>query len=97
MKLIWSPLAIDRIAEIASYIARDNPMAAEKWIYDAFNRVGQLARFPRSGRQVPEASRVDIRELIWKNYRIIYRVNAEEVALLTVRHTKEVLPLEDLT
>ena len=96
MKLIWAPLAIDRIAEIASYISQDNPSAAEKWIDDAFQRVGQLAQFPNSGRHLPETSREDIRELIWKNYRIIYRVKTRELAILTVRHTKEVLPIEDL-
>jgi plasmid stabilization system protein ParE len=34
--------------------------------------------------------------LIWGNYRIIYRVRRDQVAILTVRHTKQVLPLEDL-
>src|SRR5262245_12195519 len=96
MKLVWAPLAIDRIAEVASYIAHDNPLAAEKWIDNAFKRVGQLARFPKSGRHLPETPREDIRELVWKNYRIIYRIKAREVAILTIRHTKEILPLEDL-
>lgn len=96
MKLIWSPLAIDRIAEIATYIAQDNPSAAEKWIDDAFKRVGQLVQFPNSGRHLPETSRDDIRELIWKNYRIIYRIKTREVAILTVRHTKKVLPIDDI-
>ncbi len=42
MNLIWAPLAIDRVAEIAAYIAEDNPVAAEKWIRDVFARTGQL-------------------------------------------------------
>ena len=56
----------------------------------------QLALFPQSGRHLPEASRKDVRELIWGNYRIIYRIRPDQVAILTVRHTKQVLPLEDL-
>lgn len=96
MKLKWAPLAIDRITEIASYIAQDNPGAAEKWIDDVFRRVGQLVHFPYSGRHLPETTREEIRELIWKNYRIIYRIKAREVAILTVRHTKEILPIEEL-
>ena len=96
MKLNWAPLAIDRITEIASYIAQDNPAAVEKWIDDAFKRVGQLVHVPNSGRHLPETSRADIRELIWKNYRIVYRIIAREVAILTVRHTKEILPIKDL-
>jgi len=34
MKIIWSPLAIDRISEIAEYISQDNPSASVKWIDD---------------------------------------------------------------
>jgi len=28
----WSPLALDRVSDIARYIARDNPDAAEQWV-----------------------------------------------------------------
>ena len=96
MKVQWAPLAIDRVAEIAAYISEDNPIAAEKWIRDAFARVGQLARFPQSGRQIPETPRKDIRELVWGNYRIIYRIDSRHVSILTVRHTKQILPMEEL-
>ena len=96
MKVQWAPLAIDRVAEIAAYIAEDNPIAAEKWIRDAFARVGQLARFPKSGRQIPETPRQDIRALVWGNYRILYRIEVHQVSILTVRHTKQILTIEDL-
>ncbi len=96
MKVVWAPLAIDRVAEIASYIAEDNSAAADKWIHKIFARVGQLATFPESGRHLPETSRLNIRELIWGNYRIIYRVESHQVSILTVRHTKQILPIEDL-
>lgn len=96
MRVQWAPLAIDRLAEIAAYIAEDNPAAAEKWIREGFARVGQLGRFPKSGRPLPETPRPDIRELIWGNYRIIYRIETHQVSILTVRHTKQILPIKDL-
>ena len=96
MKVQWAPLALDRVAEIAAYIAEDNPVAAEKWIRDAFARVEQLGQFPQSGRPLPETSRTDVRELVWGNYRIVYRTDAHRVSVLTVRHMKQILPLEDL-
>jgi toxin ParE1/3/4 len=96
MKLIWSPLAMDRVAEIAAYIAEDSPLAAEKWTHAVFARGGQLSRFPGSGRHLAETPRKDLREIIWGNYRIIYRVEPRQVAILTVRHTKQILPIEDL-
>ena len=96
MKVQWAPLAIDRVAEIAAYIAEDNPRAAEKWIRDVFARVAQLGQFPQSGRQIPETPRKDIRELVWENYRIIYRIDSRLVSILTVRDTRQILPMEDL-
>jgi plasmid stabilization system protein ParE len=96
MKVQWAPLAIDRVAEIAAYIAEDNPVASEKWIRDAFSHVEQLGRFPKSGRQLPETPRPDIRELVWGNYRIIYRLDPQQISILTVRHIKQILPMDDL-
>jgi toxin ParE1/3/4 len=42
MKIVWSPLAIDRASEIADYIAQDKPSAAKKWINTVFSKVEQL-------------------------------------------------------
>jgi len=64
MKIIWSPLAIDQVTEIAEYIANDNAIAAEKWIKSVFNRVSNLVKFPKIGRVVPEVNRKNIREII---------------------------------
>ena len=95
MKIIWSPLAIDRTTEIAEYIARDNPSAARIWIETLFDKVELLKSSPKSGRVVPETHREDIRELIYGNYRIIYRVEKNKISVLTVRHGKQILPLEE--
>lgn len=97
MKVQWAPLAVDRVVEIATYIARDNPVAAEKWVRNAFERIGQLRQFPESGRLLSETPRKDVRELVWGNYHIIHRLDAHRVSILTVRPMKQILPLEDLS
>ncbi len=67
MKLTWSPLAIERISEIAEYIAQDKPTTAEKWVDKIFNLVERLSEFPESGRVVPEIDNKMFREIIkWK-------------------------------
>ena len=96
MKTQWSPLAVERISEIAGYIAQDSPVAAEKWIHSIFSRVEQVKDFSQSGRFVPEINRKDIRELIIANYRIIYRIETRVVSILTVRHSRQILPDEDI-
>ncbi len=95
MIFIWSPLAIDRTTEIAEYIAQDNPSAALIWIETLFDKVQLLKSSPKSGRVVPETHREYIRELIYGNYRIIYRVEKNRISVLTVRHGKQILPLEE--
>ena len=96
MRIIWSPLAVDRVTEIAEYIAMDNPAAAEKWVTMVFKKVEELQNFPESGRIVPETENKSIRELIYGNYRIIYRVEKGAISVLTIRHGKQVLPMEDI-
>lgn len=96
MKIQWSPLAVDRVSEIADYIAQDDPFAADKWIRSIFDRVKQVKDFSKSGRYVPETRRKNIRELIYGNYRIIYRIEKNIVSILTVRHIKQILPIDDI-
>lgn len=97
MSLTWSPLAIERVSEVAEYIARDDPAAAQRWVDETFDRVGQIERFPDSGRRVPEdPTRQDLREIIHGNYRIIYRVSPEGVDILTVRHGRQILLPEEI-
>jgi toxin ParE1/3/4 len=95
MKVIWSPLALERVNEIADYIAEDNVEAARVFLLDIFGAVERLQSFPNSGRTVPEVNRLNIREIIFKNYRVVYRVERKRVSILTVRHGKQRLPLEE--
>lgn len=96
MRIIWSPLAVERAAEIAEYISRDNPTAAETWVDTVFSKVEQLKSFPESGRIVPEINSKDFRELIYGNYRIVYRVEKTQISILTIRHGKQILPINEI-
>lgn len=96
MVVIWSPLAVDRASEIAEYISQDNPTAAQKWVDTVFSKVEQLKSFPESGRVVPEIEGHDFRELIYGNYRIIYRIEKKQVSILAIRHGKQILPIDEI-
>jgi toxin ParE1/3/4 len=96
MRIRWSPLAIDRVSEIAGFIAQDNPAAAESWVNTVFKKVEELKVFPESGRIVPEAKNKTIMELIYGNYRIVYQVEQRSLSILTVRHGKQLLPVDDI-
>jgi addiction module RelE/StbE family toxin len=96
MKIVWSPLAIDRATEIADYIAQDKPSAAEKWIDTIFLMVDRLKTSPEIGRIVPEINNSQFREIIFGNYRIIYRIEKNRISILTIRHGKQVLPIKEI-
>lgn len=96
MKLLWSPLAVDRATEIAEYIAQDKPSAAAKWIDTVFSKVEQLKSTPEIGRLVPEIRNNQFRELIYGNYRIIYRIEKKQISILTIRHGKQILPIDEI-
>ena len=93
MKIIWSPLAIDKVAEIANYIAKDKPTAAENWVDKIFSKVESLASSPKSGRIVPEINKDQYREIIYGNYRIVYRIEEKRISILTVVDRRVVLAL----
>jgi toxin ParE1/3/4 len=96
MKIVWSPLAVDRVSEIAEYIAQDKPSAAENWINIVFSKVEQLKSSPEIGRIVPEIRNKQFRELIYGNYRIIYRIEKKQISILTIRHGKQILPIKEI-
>lgn len=95
MKVEWSPLALERVEDIAQYIAQDDPDAAVRWVVELFDTVGRLADFPQSGRIVPEVGIRRIREVIFGAYRVIYSVR-DKVEILTVRRGSQLLRLREI-
>ena len=54
-------------------------------------QIRSLERFPRMGRIVPEIGDEAIREVLYRNYRIVYVVDRddEEVEVLTIFHSSQ--------
>jgi plasmid stabilization system protein ParE len=55
-------------------------------------RSEQIATFPLWGRMVPEYEAQDIREVIEKPYQLIYRIKADQVDVLAIIHSAQLLP-----
>ncbi|MEL7799222.1 type II toxin-antitoxin system RelE/ParE family toxin [Idiomarina loihiensis] len=86
---------MERVEDIAWYIAEDNPAAAAHWVDDLFATVERLADFPKSGRMAPEVGSSRIRELIFGAYRVIYSIK-DQVDILTVRRSSQLLRMSEL-
>ena len=84
MKVIWTEFAIEDVRLIHHYISKDSKKYADRFVDKILARVDQLANFPRSGRIVPEFNSEIIRELIEGNYRIIYKIDLDYIAIIRV-------------
>jgi addiction module RelE/StbE family toxin len=82
----WSRRALNDLEDIAEYIAADSPTYARNVIKKIVSQTRMLAQFPRSGRMVPEYDDENVRELIVYSYRIIYRLQENEVVIAAVVH-----------
>jgi len=87
-KIIWSAQARDDLQAIVLFIAQDNPPVAESFGCLLMSKVDLLAQFPQLCRVVPEENDETIREIIFRSYRIIYKVPTEKgiVAIARVWH-----------
>lgn len=87
-KIIFSEPSIDDLKTIVRFISKDNPQAAAQFGAKLIESVRNLASFPRLGRVVPEKGEENIREIIFKSYRIFYRVSdgAESVEIIRFWH-----------
>ena len=82
----WTSRAELDLRDIEDFIARDSVSYAVLLVDRLIQAVEKLSDFPRMGRVVPEFERDDLRELLYRKYRIVYTVRGEDVTVLRVVH-----------
>ena len=73
------------LERIVAYIAPHNPVAAEQLGNQLLDAALSLHTFPERGRMVPEFRQAELREIIFRSYRIIFRMNNTDQSLEIVR------------
>lgn len=96
MKVAWSYVALGNLIEANKYIASENPEAARKVITDIYEAGNKIKEFPEKCRIVPEIRRKNIREVFYRDYRIIYRIEPRRIFVLSVRHMKQLVKRSDI-
>ena len=86
MKVIWSRRALLDVEHIRDYIAQDSPAYAQPFVERLLHATRHLPQFPHSGRAMPEAENLSIREVIYQGYRIIYRLRSDTIEIVMVVH-----------
>lgn len=93
MKLRWSERSVNDLIAIQKYIAQNNPQMVKEWVAKIRKRAGSAAETALVGRIVPEFNQKDLREVFLGNYRIVYRVYADGILVLTVFEGHQLLKL----
>lgn len=87
-KVVWTEKASGHLQAIYEYIAHDSAVYAARFVRTLVKSTGKLELMPNCGRVVPEFNDPNLREVIYQNYRIVYRAinNQRTVEILAVVH-----------
>jgi plasmid stabilization system protein ParE len=90
-KVSWSIHARNDLDKITDYYAIEFPRYAETLSQDILSKTKALETYPRIGRIIPEIGEVCLRELIYRNYRIMYLLDEEtnDVEILSIFHSSK--------
>lgn len=91
MRIEWTLFAIERVEILTEFLARKSPRAAERTIRDLLIRVEVLGDQPELGLVLPVLQGLDIRQMYFGAYRILYRVDrpSNTVYILAAQHGRE--------
>lgn len=95
MKVVWTKEAIIKLNQIEDFISIDNPIAAVNLVDKLIELAEKLKKFPFKNRIVPELSLSQLREIIYKNYRIVYLLKKNSIEILTVFESHKLLDIKD--
>ena len=96
MQIIWTHEALEQLTAIEDYISKDSSERAVKFVNQLIEHAESLPDSPRMGRAVPEIANPDIRELIFKKYRIVYRFNENCIEIITVFEGHRLLRIDEI-
>lgn len=91
VRIEWTERALEDLNVVHDYIARDSKNYAHLFVKKIYETVQKLKDFPNIGRVVPEVNNPSVREIIFHNYRIVYRNMDNYVEIITVIHGSRLL------
>lgn len=93
-KVIFSPRSRSDLRKAVIFVRRASHSAeiAERFGTLLVHKALSLEKLPERGRVVPELALPEIREIIFKNYRIIFRIRQGAVEVLRFWHAARGAP-----
>ena len=79
MRIIFKDTFINRLEKQLDFIAQNNPANSRKFKNDLFNLIKAIPLNPRKHRKSIWYDDVDIRDLIFRGYTVVFRINNETI------------------
>lgn len=93
MKVVTEKLAQQELMQIKWYIEQDSQFYANKTIYEINKRINNLLLFPEMGKVIDKDE--NIRQIIYKSYKIIYSFNSKNIYILhIIHHSRDISSLK---
>lgn len=77
-------LVKQELLQIKWYIEQDSEFYANKTVSEINKRIQNLLLFPEMGKVINEKQ--NMRQIIYKSYRILYRFNSNKIYILHIIH-----------
>jgi len=91
-KVIWSPCALSDLDNACEFIGRDSLKYAYLFAERVMALIETIPQHALLGAVVPEYRRDDLRERLFQNYRIVYRVRRDSIEVVSITHAARLLP-----
>ena len=85
----WSPSAENALVEAIAFVFKESPNTARRLLEEVLTAAASLSTLSERGTQVPEVDDPAIRQLLCKPYRVIYRVEDQDVVILALLHQRQ--------
>jgi plasmid stabilization system protein ParE len=84
MKIVRSRKFLNKFKNILAYIAKDKISASKKFREELNERLKELDHFPYKYRKSFYFNDENIRDLIFKGYTIIYKIEKDKIIILDI-------------
>ena len=83
--------SLDDLKSIRDYIAKDSLFNAKRFIKAVREYVTTLKKYPEIGHLVFPQRFENLRQLLYKNYRIVYHFSDDTVTIITIHHQSRLI------
>jgi plasmid stabilization system protein ParE len=86
MNVVFAPLALEDLSDIAEWIAEDNPDRATSFVSEISERCRSLSDFPERFPAIVSIGDHDVRKLTHAGYLVFYGIVGDSVHILRIVH-----------